>query len=75
MPMDPLQLFTTPLALLLAALFIAAFLYDFFIFRRRKKGSKTVCRCDDCRHIYAVPRRTPIARCPKCGKLNEPYRK
>lgn len=74
MQINPLHLFTTPLAITLAALFFVAALYDFLIFRRRKKGNKAACRCDVCHHIYSVPRRTPLARCPKCGKLNEPVR-
>ena len=75
MPVDPLSLFTIPLTLALAALFAAAAAYDIITFRRRRKnGSQAVYRCDACRHIYTVPRRTPLARCPKCGKQNEPVR-
>jgi hypothetical protein len=75
MPVDPLNLIVIPLTLALAALFAIAAAYDFIIFRRRKKnGSKTIYRCDTCRHIYTAPGRTPLARCPKCGKQNEPVR-
>lgn len=75
MPIDPLSLFTIPLTLALAALFAGAMAYDFLVFRRRRKnGNQAVYRCDACRHIYTVPRRTPLARCPKCGKQNEPVR-
>lgn len=75
MPIDPLNLFTLPLALALAALFAAAAFYDIITFRRRKKtGVQAVYRCNTCRHIYTVLRRTPLARCPKCGKQNEPIR-
>jgi len=75
MPVDPLSLFTIPLTLALAALFAAAIAYDFLVFRRRRKNrNQAVYRCDACRHIYTVPRRTPLARCPKCGKQNEPVR-
>ena len=76
MPIDPLSLFALPLALALIALFAAAAVYDFITFRRRRKnGTPVVYRCDACRHIYTVPHRTPLARCPKCGKQNEPARK
>ena len=75
MPIDPLSLFTIPLTLALVALFAAAAAYDLIIFRRRRKnGNRAVYRCDACRHIYTVPRRTPLALCPKCGKQNEPVK-
>lgn len=75
MPVDPLSLLVLPLPLALAAIFAAAVAYDFIMFRRRRKtGSKTVYRCDTCRHIYTAPGRTPLSRCPKCGKQNEPVR-
>jgi rRNA maturation endonuclease Nob1 len=75
MPIDPSWLFTLPLALTLIALFAAAAVYDFITFRRRRKnGNTAVYRCDNCRHIYIVPQRTPLARCPKCGRQNEPVR-
>lgn len=75
MPVDPLNLMVIPLALALTAILAAAAAYDFITFRRRKNnGSKTIYRCDACRHIYTVPCRTPLARCPKCGKQNAPVR-
>ncbi|MFA7256672.1 MAG: hypothetical protein WC047_03765 [Kiritimatiellales bacterium] len=75
MPVDPLNLFTLPLTLAMVALFAAAMVYDLLIFRRRRKnGYKAVYRCDTCRHIYTVPHRTPLARCPKCGRQNEPVK-
>lgn len=73
---DPLSLLTIPLILALAALFAAAAVYDAIIFRRRRNnGNKSIYRCDACQHIYTVAHRTPLARCPKCGKQNEPARK
>jgi hypothetical protein len=76
MPADPVSLLFLPLVLALAALFAAAFTYDFILFRRRRRnnGNKAVYRCDVCRHIYTVPRRTPLARCPRCGRPNKPVR-
>ena len=75
MPVDPLHLMPLPLTLSLAAIFAAAAVYDFVIFRRRSRnGNKAVYRCAACRHIYTVPRRIPLARCPKCGELNEPVK-
>jgi rubrerythrin len=75
MPVDPLNLFVIPLTLALVALFAAAAAYDLILFRRRRKnGRQAVYRCEACRHIYTVPRRMPLARCPKCGKQNEPVK-
>lgn len=69
----PLNLLVIPLVLSLVAIFIAATIYDFIVFRRRRKNrNKTVYRCETCRNIYAAPCRTPLARCPGCGSLNAP---
>ena len=75
MQIDTLNLFALPLILALVALFAAAATYDFVIFRRRRKNhTKAVYRCANCRHIYTVLRRTPLARCPRCEQQNEPVR-
>ncbi len=75
MLIDPFNFFVIPLALTLIFLFVAALIYDVIIFRRRRRrGNPVVYRCDSCRHIYSVPHRTPLARCPKCGNQNEPVR-
>jgi rubrerythrin len=75
MQIDPINLFALPLILLFAALFSAAAAYDIVIFRRRRKNhTKAVYRCANCRHIYTVLRRTPLARCPRCEQQNEPVR-
>ncbi len=75
MSVDPLNLLVIQLALALIALFATAAVYDFVTFRRRRKNSgEAIYRCDACRHIYIAPGRTPLARCPKCGKQNEPVK-
>ncbi|MDD3275898.1 MAG: hypothetical protein PHP93_02490 [Kiritimatiellales bacterium] len=75
MPINLLNLFVLPMTLLLAALFAAAVFYDITVFyRRRKNRNRAVYRCKECRHIYTEFRRTPLARCPRCGKQNEPVR-
>lgn len=75
MPVEPLSFFVIPLTLSLTAIFAAAAVYDFIIYRRRRRNSsKAVYRCDACRHIYTVLHRTPLAQCPKCGKQNEPVK-
>lgn len=75
MPVNLPSLLVLPTALLLLTLFAASIFYDFTVFRRRRKNrNKAVYRCAECRHIYTEFRRTPLARCPKCGKQNEPVR-
>lgn len=75
MSVDPVNLLAVTLAFLLAALLAAAVFYDFTVFRRRKNNrSKAVYRCETCRHIYTVPRRFPLARCPQCGRQNGPVK-
>ena len=72
MLVDPLHLFVIPLALMLTGLFAAAWVYDVKTFRRRKSKDETVYRCVDCNRIFTDIHRTPLSRCPKCGKQNEP---
>ncbi len=74
MPIDPLHLFVIPLILALVGLFAAAWVYDIKTFRRRKDKNKTLYRCTDCQRIFTDIHRIPLARCPKCGKQNEPVR-
>ena len=71
MAIDPLILFTMPLALILTSLFLVAFAYDMITFRRRKSKNETVYRCNLCHHIYTGTQRIPLSTCPKCGKQNE----
>ena len=75
MPIDPLSLIVVPLALALAVLIALAAAYDIVVFRRRKSKDESVYRCGSCRHIYTELHRIPLARCPKCGKQNEPARR
>ena len=74
MLVDPLHLFVIPLVLALSGLLLAAGAYDLLTFRRRKTKHETVYRCASCRDIYISTQRTPLARCPKCGRQNEPIR-
>jgi len=72
MTVDPLHLLIIPLTLTLIGLFAAAWMYDLKTFRRRKGKDETIYRCADCHRIYTDTHRTPLARCPNCGKSNEP---
>ena len=74
MPVNPLQLILIPLILTLVGLFLAALVYDIKTFRRRKSKDEAIYRCIDCRSIYTDIHRTPLARCPQCGKPNAPIR-
>jgi rRNA maturation endonuclease Nob1 len=68
---EPLSFIVVPLALCLGTLLALAAAYDLVLFRRRKSQDESVYRCHDCRHIYTELHRTPLARCPHCGKQNE----
>jgi rRNA maturation endonuclease Nob1 len=72
MIVNPLNLFAWALVAALTAILLAAAFYDWIVFRRRKKKTKAIYRCTHCRAIYEERRRTPLARCPKCGHPNEP---
>ncbi len=74
MPAGFASTLASPVVFALIALLAAAVFYDFVTFRRRRSKRETVYRCDACRHIYTESHRTPLARCPKCGKQNEPVR-
>lgn len=74
MPVDPLQFIQIPLILTLTGLLLATMAYDLKTSRRKKSKDETVYRCSGCRGIYTDVHRTPLARCPKCGKQNEPVR-
>jgi len=39
--------------------------------RRRTR----IYRCDVCEHVYGDDRDVPLARCPRCGCLNEAVRR
>ena len=74
MPVEPLSLIVVPLSLALGLLLALAAAYDVIVFRRRKSKDESVYRCRGCLHIYTEIHRTPLSRCPKCGRQNEPVR-
>lgn len=60
--------FLFTLVLLLAAgLYYAAR----FHVPRVKTSRSRIYRCSVCRHVYVDTRDVPLARCPRCGCLNE----
>ncbi|MBN1267981.1 MAG: hypothetical protein JXB04_00185 [Kiritimatiellae bacterium] len=38
---------------------------------RRDASGERIYRCTVCRHVYVDDRDVPLARCPRCGCLNE----
>ena len=41
---------------------------------QRNKSQDRIYRCTVCAHVYVDARYTGLARCPRCGCLNEPVR-
>ncbi len=39
--------------------------------RRARQRSTRLYRCQLCEHVYVDARDVPLARCPRCGCLNE----
>jgi len=74
MLIDPLTLLVIPMAILLIGLFIVALLYDLLTSRRLKNKNQTAYHCPDCRRIFTDEHRTPLSRCPNCGKQTAPPR-
>ena len=65
-----------PLAFTLAAL-LAAWLY--YALRQGRSvprpARSRIYRCTGCGHVYMDERDVPLARCPRCGDMNEAVRR
>ncbi len=60
----------------LAALLAVALGYEARRRRRQpRRGRARIYRCAACGHVYADPRRVPLAGCTRCGALNEAVRR
>ena len=56
----------------LVALFACGLYYSYRRAEPRVKASRTrIYRCSVCRHVYVDSRDVPLARCTRCGCLNE----
>lgn len=43
--------------------------------RRAQERGTRIYRCEICSHVYVDDRDVPLARCPRCGCLNEAVRR
>ncbi len=41
---------------------------------RKNPYQDRIYRCSICEHVYVDARGVPLARCPRCGCLNEPVK-
>jgi hypothetical protein len=66
------NLFLLPLVFALVALFAC---WVYYAARRNARHIRTsqtrIYRCSVCQHVYVDARDVPLARCPRCGCLNE----
>lgn len=61
-----------PLLFTLVVLFGCGLYYSHRQVEPRVKASRTrIYRCSVCRHVYVDSRDVPLARCTRCGCLNE----
>ncbi len=65
------DLFVIPLFFTLVAVFACGVYYAVRQPPRVKAGHARIYRCTVCRHVYVDERDVPLARCPRCGCLNE----
>ncbi|HPG00013.1 MAG TPA: hypothetical protein PLE77_08080 [Kiritimatiellia bacterium] len=70
--LSPQYLLLFPLLFTLVALFACGLYYSYRRAEPRVKASRTrIYRCSVCRHVYVDSRDVPLARCTRCGCLNE----
>jgi rubrerythrin len=61
-----------PFLFTLVAVFLASVYYSARGETRKVKGARArIYRCAVCYHVYVDSRDVPLARCPRCGCLNE----
>jgi hypothetical protein len=72
MQMPLSSLFVLPLVFALVGLFAC---WVYYGARRNARHARAVhtriYRCSVCQHVYVDARDVPLARCPRCGCLNE----
>lgn len=42
--------------------------------KRRKRGGRSLFHCTACGRVYFEGRDVPMAKCPRCGRMNENVR-
>lgn len=70
------NLLLVPFLFALVLLFLTGLYYAARQHAPRLKTSRArIYRCSVCRHVYEEARDVPLARCPRCGCLNEAVRR
>ena len=70
------ELFLVPLVFYLFILGVCHVYYSAVrVARRARSRPNRLYRCQVCRHVYEDARDVPLARCPRCGCLNEAVRR
>ena len=70
------ELFLGPLVLNLLILGVCQVYYSAVrVARGARRRRIRLYRCQVCRHVYEDARDVPLARCPRCGCLNEAVRR
>ena len=65
-----------PFLFTLVAIFLASVYYSARRETPKVKGARArIYRCAVCYHVYVDSRDVPLARCPRCGCLNEAVRR
>jgi hypothetical protein len=65
-----------PFLFTLVAVFLCSLYYAFSRGTLKVKGTRArIYRCAVCYHVYVDSRDVPLARCPRCGCLNEAVRR
>ena len=66
------NLIFVPFLFTLVAVFLASVYYSAREVTRKVKGARArIYRCAVCYHVYVDSRDVPLARCSRCGCLNE----
>lgn len=65
-----------PFLFTLVAVFLCGLYYSIHVGAPKAKGVRArIYRCVVCNHVYVDSRDVPLARCPRCGCLNEAVRR
>ncbi|AKJ65564.1 hypothetical protein [Kiritimatiella glycovorans] len=58
----------------LVSLVLVALFYEWRDGRREKTAHQHVYRCERCARVYVGSRTRTVAKCPRCGAMNEAIR-
>ena len=75
MNVDITELILIPMLLHLGAVLLCWIIYACRDEPRPARAQRhRIYRCQHCEHVYLDARNVPVARCSRCGKLNEAVR-